>query len=236
VKGTRSTVWFAHLGNSRPSKLDTAPAPQMRGQVISWPRFYDLIIRFVTRGKEQAFRQMTADLARLQPGETVLDVGCGTGTLALVAKERIGKTGCVSGVEPSVRMIAYARRKAKRAGLSIDFQLGVIEELAFPEQSFDVVLCIWMIHHVPDDLKRRGLAEMARVLRPGGRLLVVDSNLHLLPSFEAVGFSQMETGGIPFPRGYDFALWRKSQGGEERRGQPCRVAPRRSPQRGLSPC
>jgi ubiquinone/menaquinone biosynthesis C-methylase UbiE len=208
--------WFVHLGNSRPSKLDKAPTPQTQGQVIRWPRFYDFLLWVVTHGREQALRQRLADVARLQPGEAVLDVGCGTGTMALEARERVGTTARVSGIEPSVRMIAYARRKAERADLSVDFQPGVIEQLAFPNQSFDVVLCIIVLHHLPDDLKHRGLAEIARVLKPGGRLLVVDSNLHLLPSWEAVGFLQVETGTIPFLRGYDFALWRASLAAEER--------------------
>ena len=210
-------AWFVHLVNLRSSKLDKAPAPQTQGQVIPWPRFYDLLLWMVTQGREQAFREMTADLARLQPGEKVLDVGCGTGTLALVAQERVGITGSVSGIDPSVPMIAHARRKAERADLFLNFQPGVIEQLAFPDQSFDVALCIIVLHHMPDDLKSRGLAEMARVLKPGGRLLVVDSDLHLLPSFEAAGFSQMETGGIPFFRGrYDFALWRNRLAAEGR--------------------
>jgi len=58
-------------------------------------------------------------------------------------------------------MIAPARRKAARRGLAIDFQVGVIEQLAFPEQSFDVVLNSFMMHQLPDDLKRQGLAEIA---------------------------------------------------------------------------
>src|SRR6266699_3927910 len=115
-----------------------ASAPQTRGFVWNWARRYDLLIGFVTLGREQAFRQRIADLARLQPGEGVLDVGCGTGTLALVARQRVGETGRVSGIDPSPQMIARARRKAARRGLSLDFQVGVIEQLAFPDQSFDV--------------------------------------------------------------------------------------------------
>lgn len=190
------------------------PVLKTRGAVIRWPRTYNLILRVFTRGREQEIRQMTADLAQLQTGESVLDVGCGSGTLALVAKERVGLTGCVSGIDPSREMIVYARRKATKANLSIDFQPGVIERLAIPSQSFDVVLCTWVIHHVPNDLKRQGLLEIARVLKPGGRLLLIDSNLNDL-SLKEAGFSQIESGPIPFPRGLDFVRARKDQEGEQ---------------------
>ncbi len=136
---------FAHFFPSlHPRRQGEASAKETRGRVITWWGWsYDLMQWFanlVFRGKWQALRQMTADLAQLQPGETVLDVGCGTGTLAMEAYERVGATGRVSGIDPSVQLIARARHKAERAGLSIDFQLSVIEQLAFPDQSFDVVL------------------------------------------------------------------------------------------------
>jgi ubiquinone/menaquinone biosynthesis C-methylase UbiE len=187
-----------------------ASAPKTRGAIIRWPRIYDrIIMALFTGGREQELRQMIADLARLRPGETVLDVGCGTGTLALIACERVGITGRVCGIDPSRQMIAYARRKTARRGLSVDFQLGVIEQLAFPDRSFDVVLCTWMIQHVPNDIKRQGLAEIARVLKPGGRLLFVDSHLDGLPLKEGE-FSRIESGEIPFGKGYGFVLERKN--------------------------
>ncbi|HLZ61309.1 MAG TPA: methyltransferase domain-containing protein [Ktedonosporobacter sp.] len=190
---------------------DRTPAstPRTRGIVIHWARAYDLILRFATGGREQELRQTFVELARLEPGEVVLDVGCGTGTLAMVAKERVGATGRVIGIDPSRQMIARARGKARRASLCIDFEPGVIEQLAFPDQSFDVVLCIWMIHHVPDEIKQQGLSEMARVLKPEGRLLIVDSSVDDLRLKEA-GFSQMEAGVIPFRRPLGFTLERKS--------------------------
>src|SRR6266851_4309442 len=181
-----------------------ASAPRTRGAIIRWPRIYNLILRFAFQGEEQELRQMIADLAQLRPGETVLDVGCGTGTLALVAKERVGATGLVSGIDPSAQLLTRARRKAARRGLEINFQLGVIEQLPFPDQSFDVVLSTLMMHHLPDDLKRQGLAEIARVLKPGGRLLVLDmkgpagpwkSSIQDQPALmKEADFSQIEMG------------------------------------------
>lgn len=183
--------------------------PQTRGAIIHWPRIYTLILRMTFRGKEPELRQKIADLAQLRPGESVLDAGCGTGALAFVAKERVGITGSVHGIDPSRQMIAYARSKAPGRKLSVDFQIGLVEHLAFPDQSFDVVLCTWMIHHLPTNDQRRGLAEMARVLKPGGRLLLVDSHLDDLLLPQGV-FSHRETGDIPIGRGFGFALARKN--------------------------
>lgn len=193
----------------RHRESDRASAPRTRGAVIRWPRIYTLILRIAFRGKEQELRQMIADLAQLRSGETVLDVGCGTGTLALEARERVGITGRMYGIDPSRQMIAYARSLTAGRSLSVDFQLGVVEHLAFPDRSFDVVLCTWMIHHLPTDDQRQGLTEMARVLKPGGRLLLVDSHLDDLP-LQKGEFSRIETGDIPFGKGFGFALERKN--------------------------
>ncbi|MBI4496383.1 MAG: methyltransferase domain-containing protein [Chloroflexi bacterium] len=162
----------------RHSTSDEASAPKTPGQILSLGWRYDLMIwfidTFVFRGKLRELRQRTANLARMQPGDTVLDVGCGTGTLAMEVQSRVGATGRVFGVDPGPQQIARARSKAARRNLPIDFQIGVIEQLAFPDQTFDVVLSTLMMHHLPDDLKRQGLSEVARVLKPGGRLIIAD--------------------------------------------------------------
>jgi demethylmenaquinone methyltransferase/2-methoxy-6-polyprenyl-1,4-benzoquinol methylase/phosphoethanolamine N-methyltransferase len=196
---------FIHFHNEETSNVSV---PQTQGQVIRWPVFYEFILWVVTRGKEKAFRQFVTDLAAIQPGEIILDVGCGTGTQVLMAKEHVGESGSVFGIEPSLEMVSYARRKAARRGLSVNIQPGVIEKLDYPDQSFDVVLCVIVMHHMPDEAKILGIKEMARVIRPGGRLLVVDSDLHLLPPFEEHGFSKIKTGRMPYVGSYDYILWK----------------------------
>lgn len=105
---------------------------------------------------------------------SLLDVGCGTGTLAIEAARTLGPTARITGVDPAPRQIARARAKARRAGVAAEFRLAGMESLAFDEAAFDAVSSTLMLHHLPDGLRRRGLAEVSRVLRPGGRLVVAD--------------------------------------------------------------
>src|SRR6266852_8529293 len=162
----------------RHSSAGKAPAKETKGLVLNDGWRYDLgewfHDTFSFHGNWHELRQRTIYLARMQPGDAVLDVGCGTGTLAMEVARRVGRAGRVAGVDPSPQQIARARSKAARRNLPIDFQIGVIEQLAFPDQTFDVVLSTLMMHHLPAGLKRQGLAEIARVLKPGGRLVIAD--------------------------------------------------------------
>ena len=162
----------------RPSRASKASATETKGLIGSGGWRYDLmewfIDTFMFRGQVRELRQRTATLARMQPGEAVLDVGCGTGTLAMEVQRRVGRAGRVAGVDPGTEQIARARARAARRHVPIEFQIGVIEQLPFPDQTFDVVLSTLMMHHLPAPLKRQGLAEIARVLKPGGRLVIAD--------------------------------------------------------------
>ena len=162
----------------RHSSAGEAPAKETKGLIGSGGWRYDLTVwffdTFLFRGQWRELRQRTANLARMQPGDAVLDVGCGTGTLAMEVARRVGSAGRVAGVDPGTQQIARARAKAARRHVPIDFQIGVIEHLAFPDQTFDVVFSTLMMHHLPDGLKHQGLSEIARVLKPGGRLVIAD--------------------------------------------------------------
>jgi ubiquinone/menaquinone biosynthesis C-methylase UbiE len=146
---------------------------QTEGKLIRWAPYYDLMVNITSLGHAGMLRRMTVENALIQPGNSVLDVGCGTGEVALLAKTRT-KAGKVYGIDPAPEMIAVARSKAARKKLDVDFRVGVIESLPFPDASMDVVTSSLMMHHLPEDLKVRGLAEVYRVLKPGGRLLVAD--------------------------------------------------------------
>jgi SAM-dependent methyltransferase len=236
-------AWLSHRGHYQ--KQEEEPAPQTRGLVgVHGARHRGHFLgRLLRRGGGLKLRRMTIELAQLRPGEAVLDVGCGAGRLAMLAKERVGATGHVAGIDPSVEAITRARNDAAQRHLSIDFQVGVIEHLAFPDQSFDVVLSSLMMHQLPDDLKRRGLAEIARVLKPEGRLLVLDTrrpesgehrrHVHIGPwksgiqdqpvLMQEAGFSQLHTGQIRlrfFPD-LGFVLGRKNLAGKEEGNKVC---------------
>jgi ubiquinone/menaquinone biosynthesis C-methylase UbiE len=144
------------------------------GKTIHRARFYDLLGAVLMLGRGPAMRERTIALANLVPGERVLEVGFGTGEVAMRAKARCGPRGFVAGIDPSPEMIAVARQKAARANLDVDFRVAAVEALPFADATFDVVLSSLMMHHLPEDLKPPALAEIRRVLKPGGRLLVVD--------------------------------------------------------------
>jgi ubiquinone/menaquinone biosynthesis C-methylase UbiE len=146
---------------------------QTEGSLIRWAPYYDLVTNILMLGQAPRLRKTTVDQAQIESGDSVLDVGCGTGEVTLLAKGRAGN-GHVHGVDPAPEMIAVARRKAARKGLEIDFRVGVIEALPFPDSSIDAVTSSLMMHHLPENLKLRGLREIYRVLKPGGRLLIAD--------------------------------------------------------------
>ena len=137
-------------------------------------RHYDLLASLLTLGRERALRERLADLARLAPGERVLDVGCGTGSLALAAKRRVGPAGAVRGVDASPEMVARATAKAAKAGLDVAFEVARAEALPVGDASADVVLGTLMLHHLPPAVREAFAREVRRVLRPGGRVLAVD--------------------------------------------------------------
>lgn len=144
------------------------------GILLHRAALYDLQVWIATLGRARRFREDLVRLARLQPGESVLDVGSGTGSLAIAAKRRVGPSGTVAGIDASPEMLDRARQKARKAGLDTRFEDGVAETLPFPDDSFDVALATVMLHHLPKKARRQCAHEIRRVVKPGGRVLAVD--------------------------------------------------------------
>lgn len=119
--------------------------------------------------------------ADMQPGHRILEIGCGTGNVALLAK-RLHPDTQVVGLDPDPKAVARAGRKAEREGLSIRLDLGLSEQLPYPDGSFDRVLSAFMFHHLGPGEKEATLREVRRVLKPGGSLHLLDFGGAKVPS------------------------------------------------------
>lgn len=132
-------------------------------------RFYDPLIRWAMR--EDLLKATLLDHAGLTEGSRVLDVGCGTGTLTVMAK-RAHPGATVVGLDPDGRALAVARQKS--AGLDIDWRQARAQSIPYPDHAFDRVLTSLVLHHLDQPAKRAALREMRRVLADDGRLAVLD--------------------------------------------------------------
>ena len=131
---------------------------------------YDPLTRAL--GLDAAHRAL-ADGAGLAPGRRVLEVGCGTANLSLLVKRMHPDVDMV-GLDPDPGALERARRKARRRGVAVQLDRGFAEELPYPDASFDRVLSAFMFHHLRPTARPTALREVARVLRPGGSLHLVD--------------------------------------------------------------
>jgi ubiquinone/menaquinone biosynthesis C-methylase UbiE len=151
--------------------------PEPRATFIPALRFkrltplFDPVVATMTR--ERTFKRRVLDRARLCGAEDVLDLACGTGTLAISAA-RATPGARVVGVDADQVVLAKARTKARRAGVDIAFDEALSTKLPYEDRSFDVVLSTLFFHHLHDDAKAASATEIVRILRPGGRLVVGD--------------------------------------------------------------
>lgn len=123
-------------------------------------------------GGDAARRELVAQAA-IRPGQRVLEIGCGTGSLVVEAK-RLHPEAEVVGLDPDPKALARARRKAERAGVDLRLDEGFADALPYEDASVERVFSSFMFHHLDPGTKRRTLAEVRRVLRPGGSLHLLD--------------------------------------------------------------
>ncbi|QHI69594.1 class I SAM-dependent methyltransferase [Tichowtungia aerotolerans] len=139
---------------------------------------YDLLAPIMTLGLERRFHRMVIRQLALRGDEQVLDIGCGTGTLTRdIAAALSDKTNsCCTGLDAAEKMIAAARKKA--AGIrNIQFDAAIAERLPYADRTFDAAVSTFFFHHIHFELKKKVLAETARVLKPGGRMMIVDVDI-----------------------------------------------------------
>ena len=146
--------------------------PVTTGQIVEGFRakYYDignspLGLPFVTRPHVR--------LITIQPGQSILDIGCGTGEVLYQLHKRLGDAITLYGIDPSNDMLEVARQNLRKAAnAKLDFGIG--EQLQFPDASFDWVVSSLTFHHVPLEVKRATIRESYRVLKPGGKVLISD--------------------------------------------------------------
>ncbi|HZA90506.1 MAG TPA: methyltransferase domain-containing protein [Solirubrobacterales bacterium] len=134
-------------------------------------RFFDPFIRLAM--PERRFKQRLLEQAAPKPGQRVLDLGCGTGTLAIMVKGAEPAAEVV-GLDADPEILERARAKAEGAGVEVQLDRGFSTELPYEEGSFDLVLSTLFFHHLTGADKRRTAEETARVLRAGGEVHVAD--------------------------------------------------------------
>jgi ubiquinone/menaquinone biosynthesis C-methylase UbiE len=131
---------------------------------------YDPLLKVL--GTERAREQLLAQ-AGLRPTDRVFDLGCGTGTLAVLIKKRFPQVEIVA-LDPDPKALARARKKAAREALAIQFDRGFGDQLPYPAASFDRAFSSLMFHHLPSEEKAKTLREVHRVLKPGGEFHMMD--------------------------------------------------------------
>jgi demethylmenaquinone methyltransferase/2-methoxy-6-polyprenyl-1,4-benzoquinol methylase len=147
-------------------------ATEVRGMFDRIAGVYDVMNSAMTAGLHHEWRQRAVERAQVGPGADALDICCGTGDLALELRRAIGPDGRVVGSDFSEPMLEIARRKSGEEGLPVEFGWADALELPYGDASFDAVTIGFGARNLAD--LDRGLSEMARVLRPGGRMVILE--------------------------------------------------------------
>lgn len=134
-------------------------------------RFYDPVVGLTTR--EKIFKTALVSQSNIEPGDHVLDLACGTGTLTIMLKQASPQAEIV-GIDGDAKILKIAKSKAERAGLEIRFDEGMSSSLPYKEDTFDRVVSSLFFHHLTTDSKLQTLREVRRVLKPDGEIHIAD--------------------------------------------------------------
>ncbi|MEO0968233.1 MAG: class I SAM-dependent methyltransferase [Cyanobacteria bacterium J06639_18] len=138
------------------------------------------------------FGLQTIDRLSLRSGDRVLDVCCGSGASAIPAAVRVGATGIVLGIDIAESLLELGREKSRQQGLkNIEFRYGDFENLGFPSESFDVIVCVFGIFFVPDMVA--AIQELWRMVRPGGKLAITSWGENLFEPAHQIFWDTVET-------------------------------------------
>jgi ubiquinone/menaquinone biosynthesis C-methylase UbiE len=152
---------------------------------------YDSLVKWGMR--EDTIKSRLIARARIEPGQQVLDLGCGTGTLAIMMK-RSNPAAQITGLDADEQILAMAGIKAEQAGVNIRLDHGLACELPYPDRSFDIVVSSFVIHHLTSTDKVRAFREVRRVLQPGGWFHILDFGrpVDLITRAQALVFKMFE--------------------------------------------
>lgn len=165
-------VWV-YLLSARPLPVDVGQVPSTKGRSMNWlaPWYNRLSLRC---GLNAERRHRIVELADIHIGDHVLDIGCATGMTCHWAARATGKSGKIVGIDVAPDMIRLAREQTAAVDPRPEFLLASAEKLPFANHSFDVVLASLLLSQLPDAQKVEALREARRVLKPGGRMLIVE--------------------------------------------------------------
>lgn len=152
-----------------PATKDSQYIPALRFRFLT--SLFDPLLRYLMR--EIVFKRRLIELAHTLPGATVLDLGCGTGTLTTLFKQS-NPGALVIGIDADKDVLAIAQAKAARQGVRVGFDQGMSFQPPYPAHLFDRVLSSLVLHHLTRENRRKTLREVLRTLKPSGQFLIID--------------------------------------------------------------
>lgn len=163
---------FRTMENPRSKTLADPDPGRVRTMFGSIARRYDLMNSVMTAGRHHHWRRLGVAAAHLDPGDSALDICCGTGDFSFALGDAVGPLGSVTGIDFSRRMLEVAREKARRRGSPVEFRWGNATRLELATDSFDAATVGFGVRNIPEI--EQVFKEMARAVRPGGRVVCLE--------------------------------------------------------------